>query len=171
MGVNDPDKFDDGLLDYKGERVEVREWNTILVGSYLGEGQAEDHLVDSNGTKVTKVNVSLQWSDEPDSGVRYTNQPDSFRITLMDQEENELGSRQGASGHLSIVWVMQDETEELGNLTVAVTCTRAGDQVPLISILGLRNINDGGNEYNLRIDYETFYVTYEGEEEGTDVRW
>ncbi|MBN1389244.1 MAG: CPBP family intramembrane metalloprotease [Candidatus Thermoplasmatota archaeon] len=171
IGADDPNLLSDGIKDYKGERVEVREWNTELVGSYLGEGQSETFLMDSNGTKVTKVNVSLQWSDEPDAGIRYTNLPDTFTIYLIDGSGEELGTDQGASGRLSMVWVMQDENEDLGNLSVVVKCYRAGDQEPMVNLLGLRTIADTGNDFNLRIDYETLYVTYEGESEGNDVRW
>jgi len=171
VGIDDPARFSDGQLNYKGERVEVREWQTDLVSSYLSVGQSESVPIDSNGTMVTKVNVSVQWSDEPDAGIRYTNQPDTFSVELLDDEGNQLGSQQGASGHLSIVWVLQNGTEDLGNLSVSVTCNRAGDQIPIINILGLRTINDEGNDFNLRIDYETFYVTYVGDEGGADVRW
>ncbi|MBN1539563.1 MAG: CPBP family intramembrane metalloprotease [Candidatus Thermoplasmatota archaeon] len=171
VGVDDPARFSDGQLEYRGERVESREWNTQLVGSYLGEGQTETVLIDSNGTKVTKVNVSLQWSDEPDAGIRYTNLPDTFTIDLLDGSGEKLGSQQGTSGRLSIVWVMQDESVDLGNLSVNVKCYRAGDQEPMVNLLGLRTIADNGNDFNLRIDFETLYVKYEGESEGTDVRW
>jgi hypothetical protein len=171
VGVDDESSFSDGILDYRGEKKEVREWDTMLVGSYLASRQEETFMIPSNGTKVTKVNVSLQWSDEPDAGIRYTNNPDNFRITLQDGEGNSLGQHQGASGHLSIVWIQEDESVNLGNLSVTVTCVSAGAQEPLISILGLREIADEGNEFNLRVDFETYKTSYEGEGGEADVRW
>jgi membrane protease YdiL (CAAX protease family) len=171
VGVDDPDMQTDGILNYKGEMVEVREWDTLLVGGYLASRQEDSFQVPSNGTKVTKVNVSLQWSDEPSAGIRYTNNPDTFSIVLQDEDGNELGQHQGASGHLSIVWILEDESVDLGNISVTVACVRTGAQEPLVSILGLRNIADEGNEFNLRVDFETYLVTYEGEGGEADVRW
>ncbi len=171
VGVDDPSLTSDGVKDFKGELQEIKLWERLLKAGYLAEGQNEEIEIPTNNSRVTAVNVSLYWEDEPDAGVRYTNTPDTFKIILMDGDGNEIDSHQSASGHATIIWISDDDTVDLGNLTVSVQLTRAGDQETMISIIGLRDIADEGNEYSMMIDYETVSITYSGESEGEDVRW
>jgi len=171
VGVNDPDKFSDGIKDFKGDPVEVRVWEKMIVSGYMGEGEDTNILLERNISMITKVNVSLVWVDEADAGFRYTNAPDQFQITLYDGEGRELRTHQSGSGYSSIVWIIPDETADLGNLSVEVRMVRAGDQETMISILGLRDIADEGNDYSLMVDYELLSIHYTGEEGEADVRW
>ncbi|MFW3145991.1 MAG: lysostaphin resistance A-like protein [Thermoplasmatota archaeon] len=178
VGTKDSNLFKDGSMDKLGEPFEVREWNVVLADGYLNQGVTEEVLIPGNDTTITKVNVSLFWNDEADIGFLYTNQPDTFRITLMDGEGNELKSSQGQNsqtdqrrGEVDIVWITDDETRDLGNMTVMITMVRAGAQERMISILGLRDVPDDGNEYGLRVDYETLSIRYANGEESGDVRW
>ncbi|MBN1539881.1 MAG: CPBP family intramembrane metalloprotease [Candidatus Thermoplasmatota archaeon] len=171
VGVDDTSKFSDGIKDFKGDPVEVRVWEKMMVSGYLGEGEDTNIELDRNTSVITKVNVSLIWEDEPDAGFRYTNTPDQFQITLLDGEGNEIRTHQSGTGRSSIVWISPDETIDGGNLSVQIRMVRAGDHEPLVSFLGLRNINDEGNDYSLMVDYELLSITYEGEEQKADVRW
>ncbi|MFO8050406.1 MAG: lysostaphin resistance A-like protein [Thermoplasmatota archaeon] len=170
VGVDDPSLHEDTVMDPIGEETEVSEQHTILLTEYLAEGGSEQITIPSNSSTITRVNVSLGWEDEPDQGFRYTNTPDIFEIRLMDMENVELDRDRGSSGHISIVW-SRTENGTAGNLTVEVNMVSAGDQEPMVNLLGLREVNDEGNEYALRIDYQILtYQKKEGEGSG-DVRW
>ena len=116
------------------------------------------------------MNISLTWEDEPDAGPRYTNQPDTFGVTLMTSEGEELDSMEGHTGALSIVWIPEEGLVEMNNVTVVVELLKTGDQEPIVSILGLRDIADDKNTYGLDVRYQYTYSA-KREPEDLDIRW
>ena len=105
----------------------------------------------------------LTWSDEPDAGTRYTNQPDEFtlNVTAPNGTSVESGPLKNTHGR-EVVLVCEflydpetvHDTEGTGRYALEIICGECGDQEPSVSVFGLRTISDAGNTWTLDLRYE-----------------
>jgi hypothetical protein len=120
---------------------------------------------------VFEVTVTLTWTDEADSA-RHTNQPDSFSLEVISPDGRKA-SGSGSNSHGSegsvVVTLTRDITKEVldnkdlkkktmdevwsGDWNINVTCTAAGDQEAMFSILGFRDQPDSGNAWNVDVEW------------------
>jgi hypothetical protein len=170
IGTNDPDLQDDRVTGGGGEVIIVTEQYRDLFGSELQQGESDSVEIGSANITLNWVNITMNWDDEPDAGPRYTNAPDGFRLSLMDSRGQTIDSIEGTTGGLSIVWIHDENTDPVNNVTIIVELTVTGDQEPFINIIGLREISDNSNTYGLDVKYEVSYSMKEGEED-LNVRW
>jgi len=170
VGVDDPALQKDRVSGGGGEMVELTEQERVLYGAELDQGGSDEYSIKAVNGTLDWVNISLTWEDEPDAGPRYTNQPDTFGVTLMTSEGEELDSMEGHTGAVSIVWIPEEGLVEMNNVTVVVELLKTGDQEPIVSILGLRDIADDKNTYGLDVRYQYTYSA-KREPEDLDIRW
>jgi|MudIll2142460700_1097286.scaffolds.fasta_scaffold238423_1 hypothetical protein len=149
--------------------LEGAENGSASISDYAAEGTPMEDTIELNGTKVFRLKVIVEWTDEPNAGLlgrRLVNQADNFEVevTLPDgKTETKQGSGTNTapgSITLSFDWVstggMPLGDTKLGttnSVAVKVTCTDAGDQAPRFSPFGLRTRADGGNDYTLTVNY------------------
>jgi membrane protease YdiL (CAAX protease family) len=132
----------------------------------LNEGATSTLTYDSEpGTKYIKsVSVTLTWTDEADRNLRYTNQPDTFSITISGLNGTnpvtaEASNPTGGTGSVSADYSLslddiQDAIDnEIDNITVTVdiTMVEAGNQEKTSGLPGLA-WTDSGNQYSYTID-------------------
>jgi hypothetical protein len=113
---------------------------------------------------VTCVRLRFDWEDEPDLMRRYDNQPDEFQIILVcphgETFQSPLCMNDPLSGYGSIDintsffeppigW----EEEDFNNIwEITIICGDCGDQEPMRSITGIRDIPDNGNNWSLTVE-------------------
>ena len=112
---------------------------------------------------ISSVEFILTWSDEPDAGTRYTNQPDEFtlNVTAPNGTSVESGPLKNTHGR-EVVLVCEflydpetvHDTEGTGRYALEIICGECGDQEPSVSVFGLRTISDAGNTWTLDLRYE-----------------
>lgn len=170
IGTDDPGLQEDRLEDGAGETIIMIEQERILVGGELNNRETNSTYLSSVNSTINWVNISMNWEDEPDAGPRYSNQPDSFRLSLVDAQGQELDSTQGQTGDLTLIWVLPEGSDPLREVAVVVELISTGDQEPIINPLGLREITDNKNTFALDIRYELRTET-KGEPEELNVRW
>lgn len=117
---------------------------------------------------VNRVTVQVTWQDEPDDGLRWTNQPDTFSVVIadtsgLDSDEDSGENTQGGVGDLMVEWVPQDTWLVYGmvslvdvsgqpvdletSVSVEVEMVQAGDQT---TRLGMTR-TDGGNDVRIEL--------------------
>lgn len=170
IGTDDPELQEDRLEEGAGETIILIEQERILVGGELNNRETNSTYLSSVNSTINWVNISMNWEDEPDAGPRYSNQPDSFRLSLVDTQGQELDSTQGQTGDLTLIWVLPEGSDPLREVAVVVELISTGDQEPIINPLGLREITDNKNTFALDIRYELRTET-KGEPEELNVRW
>jgi membrane protease YdiL (CAAX protease family) len=169
IGTNDSAKFGDRIIgETGGELIIIYNNTTITDSQILNEGNSIDYPIQIDEMQVAWINVTIYWSDEQDVDFRHVNQPDTFQISLLDQDGNELDSTQGSAGELTISWAGEEQVEYSGTFSVSVTLIDAGDQEPIL-IFG-RPIPDNSNNFNIHIESILFRTEYSGVDAG-DVRW
>lgn len=121
------------------------------------------------------INLTLTWTDEPDTNNRFTNAPDQFGLKLEgpdgQEDETSLSSNthdpQGGEGSVSLNYQVDhgetNWTAGNGAWNIVIVCGECGNQKPILSPFGLREQNDNGNSWELTIDI-VYYIP--DEEEG-----
>ncbi len=170
IGVDDPDLQVDRLEGGGGEVVVVTEEQRDVYGTELQQGEEYEFFLEQENKTVNWLSVNLSWEDEPPAGIRYTNHPDQFRLSVSDGSGNELDSTENSGEFLSLYYKLDEGEEPIDDLTITVKLTRTGDQEPIISIIGLRDIADDSNTYSLDVRYQVTYEITEGSDE-LNVRW
>lgn len=141
------------------------------------EGQTDTKKVSVEDLNVWEVKVVITWIDEPDSA-RHTNNPDSFEVVVTSPDGREVrdsaSNTHGQPGTFELDLTRNitkealnnkdlkkktKETTWTGEWSINVTCTAAGDQEAMFSIIGLRDQADNGNTYDLEVVW-----TFKGEE-------
>ncbi len=121
------------------------------------------------GDLIYTLKVELKWTDEPDAGRRFTNQADRFELTVeLPDGETKTDEAQGTNAEEGVATVEWNWTADGGanwadddagitnDITITVRCVTAGDQRPLLSILGFRERADDGNSYTVYIEHVYF---------------
>ena len=158
----------------------------LTESTYLDDGDTfiYDGLMTVLGTDldetvyfVKTVTVRVQWSDEPDAGFLWTNQPDDFHLHVYDTGEvfasgTAAGENtQGGQGSINAGWNCAEFWMAWGNLSlvdtgnadviseasvmVDVTLTNAGDQTTRLG----RTQTDPGNQCTVTITIEGTYYS------------
>jgi len=130
------------------------------------EGQAILEKVSLDGKRIYSLRVTLTWTDEPNAGRRFTNQPDNFELSVaLPDGTSKKGTGTGTNvnpGKIAIEWNWttsggvnwaDPKKGTTNDIAITVTCTSAGDQTPRLDILHLRNKADPGNDYALIVEY------------------
>ncbi len=126
---------------------------------------------------VKSVTVRVQWSDEPDAGILWTNQPDTFDLEVIDTGDVFAPgiatgeNAQGGPGSIDARWYSAEFWFAWGNLSlvdtgdadviseasvdVHVTMSNAGDQTTRLG----RTQTDPGNQCTVTITVEGTYYT------------
>jgi hypothetical protein len=170
IGVDDPDLQIDRISGGGGESVVVVEELRIVYGSELNQGEVASFPLDDVNKTVDWISVNLTWEDEAPARPRYENQPDQFRLSILDGQGQEMDFIENPSGDLNLYWQLQEGTDPVEGINIQVKLTRTGDHEPPFSIIGLRNVADNSNTFSLDINYQVTYETIEGEDE-LNVRW
>ncbi len=109
---------------------------------------------------LVNVTFTLTWEDEPAAGPRYSNRPDTLSLTVISPggEEKQGGpaaNSPGGSGSISLDFsIPKDNRTKGGDWEITVSAGDCGDQQPLVSVLGLRDIADDGNSWSIGVDYD-----------------
>ncbi|MDG6224543.1 MAG: type II CAAX endopeptidase family protein [Candidatus Thermoplasmatota archaeon] len=168
VGTYDPSLAYDRVTPESMDPMEVHNVSSVFSENFLQEGDMFLFDLERNIT-IYMVNVTLKWTDEPPAGPRYTNLADHFRVAILGSASGELDSASGSSGFIELHWSTDPEMA-LDDITVSVEMIEAGDQEPMVSLIGLRTVSDDGNSFRLDVSYHT--VTYlPRTEESGDVRW
>ena len=130
------------------------------------EGQAIPEEMSLEGKRIWSLRVTLTWTDEANAGRRFTNQADTFELAVaLPDGTPKSGTGSGTNTNPGKIVVEWDWTSSGGmnwedakkgttnDISITVTCTAAGDQKPRLSILGLRDRADAGNDYTLVVEY------------------
>ena len=130
------------------------------------EGQAIPEEVSLDGSRIWSLRVTLTWQDEANAGRRFTNQADAFELVVaLPDGTPKTGTGSGTNtnpGNIVVEWNWtssggvnwaDSKKGTTNDVSITVTCTSAGDQKPRLSILGLRNRADAGNDYTLVVEY------------------
>jgi len=130
------------------------------------EGQAMPEEVSLEGNRIWSLQVTLTWRDEANSGLRFTNQPDDFELSVaLPDGTSKKGNGQGTNvrdGNILIEWNWTSsgginwadpKKGTTNDIAMTVTCTSAGAQTPRLDILHLRDKADPGNDYTLVVQY------------------
>jgi hypothetical protein len=148
-----------------GAVLDTHSWNDQAVEGAPGNTDEYPLL----GDRIYTLKVELKWTDEADAGRRFTNQPDRFELTVeLPDGESKTEEAQGtnaAEGVATVDWNWtadgganwaDDEAGITNDITITVRCITAGDQRPLLSVLGFRERADDGNAYSVYIEYVYF---------------
>ncbi len=140
------------------------EYLTETQSGRANEGQPENEIFDLAGDVIWVMEVALSFTDEnPDRAQRFTNEPDTFEVTVMFPD-GESDTKSASSSYpnpgtilFNFNWTGDggiDWTEDGGNsVEVIVLCTEAGNQHPLFNPFGFREVEDTGNDYTLSVYY------------------
>ena len=170
IGTDDASKQVDRII---GEAANERiEWNneTLTDTDTASEGSNVYYSLHAFDEHIIAINISLTWADEPPINSRYTNQPDTFSLVLSGIDEGELDSVEGSAGNLQISWSGPADRLINGTFSVTVNLVEAGDQEPIVNILGLRTQADNSNDYNISIEFIKF-KRMKSSGDDADVRW
>ncbi len=136
---------------------------TLATGTFsdsgtLQQGESIEVPLGLADLEITWLIANLTWMDEADAA-RHTNQPDSFSIDLVapdGETATDSGSNtRGAEGALSVARQVAEGGDPLmGDWTVTVTLTDAGDQTATFDLFGLRNQADDSNAWALEVSFE-----------------
>jgi hypothetical protein len=115
---------------------------------YGGENTETDHAVVVDFPLVTAVRFTLLWTDEPDSGPRFTNEPDIMTLEVAAPDAAMMSDGPSDTGSLQVAFTYPEPREfPYNEWQVTVKVGDCGDQVPVVDILGLRAQSDDGNTY------------------------
>ncbi|MDG6224431.1 MAG: type II CAAX endopeptidase family protein [Candidatus Thermoplasmatota archaeon] len=145
------------LFDYTARMEIIPKVNTVNLGQ-----EDPERITTSAFTLISSLNVTLSWEDEPDMvrfGRTYTNQPDTFRVTITGPNvsvEEQASNPIHGEGLIELgVIIPVDEILAQSNNTefvVTVTLVESGMYAPRIGIIGY---TDNVNSYEMEIE-----VTY-----------
>jgi membrane protease YdiL (CAAX protease family) len=139
----------------------------VMGSEYLNEGVTTTLTYDSEpgSVYIRSVSVTLTWTDETSQYPRFTNEPDTFSITISGLNgttpiTTEASNPTGGTGTVSADYSLslddiQDAVDnQADNYTVSVeiTMVEAGDYEKTSNLPGAYYYNDFGNQYDYTID-------------------
>jgi POT family proton-dependent oligopeptide transporter len=132
------------------------------------ENSDQDVSVMVYNTNVRSVTFTLRWTDEAAAGPRFTNEPDSFSLTVTPPNGSVVSSTASTTGTVSVTVTFDLEGSSApyyngtGEYVITVECGVCGDQVPFVNIGGLRVQADNGNAWDLFGATEFYLEPQEG---------
>ncbi len=151
----------------ENQKVDFTDWPIRDSGvkhttSTLTENSDETIIVLINESYVTKVLIELNWLDEAPTTMRHENQPDTFNFTVYtpweavvssDDVENTIGQ----AGQIQEEITTPEDGIKInaakGEWRINIHCGNCGDQILKRPGLGLFNIEDTGNAWELSYTY------------------
>jgi hypothetical protein len=143
-----------------------REWPKFqsskeLRSGYSTEYSEEIERFNLHENYITEVFIELTWEDEPSTYPSGSNEPDTFNITIITPQQNEIysditGNPINGQGNIFETIVVPEyeiaNNTAVGEWTVKIFCQSCGEDnsntlIPLIS-------EDPGNSWELRYYYE-----------------
>jgi hypothetical protein len=142
----------------------------LVLSEYSDENSDSDHTITlpkDDANNLIKVTFKLTWEDEVDSSIRYTNQPDTFSMTIYtpDPDNQTIESITSEAGVITVEYELFPNRDPptkdpyfngTGDYIVTISCGDCGDQKTTVSILGLRDIADTGNAWDLEVTYNYY---------------
>ncbi|MCD6383040.1 MAG: hypothetical protein J7L88_01100 [Thermoplasmata archaeon] len=128
---------------------------------YTKEGETTPVNLALQDLYLAELRVTLTWEDEPPRNRLFVNEPDTFRIELVNSEFNisvvsdEVSNPSGGEGSITLrANFTQEDAIKMygsGNWTVNIVMVQAGNQhrVGLIHIIAFV---DPGNAWSLNVD-------------------
>ncbi len=140
----------------------------------LNEGSVAVFNIQGTGRAIKGIRATLTWEDEPDirRARLYENQPDSFEVEVVSPDGNRSDSKAGANpiggeGNINVQMILTDEEvdlyKEADNWTVRIIMTEAKPYEPRLGP-GLVVLTDDGNDFDLKIEYDFYDLSQDGEE-------
>ena len=156
--VEPPDEPDD-IPDWS--EYDVITYNLPTEASYSNENSAFEVILTIPDANVRSITITLTWTDEPDNGIRYTNEPDEFGLEVTPPNASSVETPMSPSGRVSVTIPYEPPAKDpyyngTGEYYVTVLCGVCGNQVPFINIGGLREIEDAGNAWTLEASYDYY---------------
>jgi MFS family permease len=154
--------FFGGTFTYYAEEEEVTfifEENVIEVteSGYTNENNQADVQFDipEENYQLTWINCSLTWQDEGSSFFRGTNEPDEFKVALINPNGDTVDeSSMSTSGSVSLNTAidMEENLQEdlVGTWIIVIEAGNCGDD---FAIGGFRSSSDNGNDWLLEYSY------------------
>jgi hypothetical protein len=122
------------------------------------EGETSALVYENDNTGTYQCTVSLEWTDEANSGPRYTNKPDTFDIQVTAPNgETKTGTGanpQGGKGSIVVNFTLGTDgkdTDYTGKWSLNLTLTSAGDQEA--KFVKFFNKADASNSYTLSVQW------------------
>ncbi len=158
------------LVDPPDEPDDIPDWSEYVIetevlpteNGYSNENTAFDLPLEVLNANVRSITITLTWTDEPDAGIRYTNEPDEFGLDVSPPNASTVQTPMSPSGRVPVTITYEPPANDpyfngTGDYYVTIVCGVCGNQVPFINIGGLREIEDPGNAWTLEASYE-YYV-------------
>ncbi|MCK5562231.1 MAG: CPBP family intramembrane metalloprotease [Thermoplasmata archaeon] len=138
--------------------VEIK--NNTPGSGYLNEQQSiivEKITYDSEEEDILKrIEVTVTWTDEPSSYPLGTNDPDEFKISIIDPNGNIVDESEfSTSGTVTAsveLNITQNIDEDYGDWSIQVDAGNCGEDSPRVPLGGIRTTEDNGNAYEYSID-------------------
>jgi len=169
LATDDPEKMKDRREEPLLEAFYTN--GSLEQSSVVNEGSSEEVPISSFEGDMILIDISFTWTDEPDeSGLlfSYTNEPDTFRVSLVSPTGEDLQAGSNDQGIITLSWSVNDENAQNGTFTIIIELVNAGDQEPPFQFQ--QPIADDSNSYELVVDYES--VLYqELDEDDYHIRW
>ena len=140
-------------------------WDTVTgsqtFSEYSGENSASDTQFSIGETNVITVTFTLTWTDEPDSSIRHTNEPDEFGIEVFSPDGRDFSSPissnpQGGTGQVTLTVTFEPDDDPYingtGDWTVTIICGDCGNHVLWRPSGGIFDQPDNGKAWNLDVD-------------------
>jgi MFS family permease len=128
---------------------------TTALSGYADEGGSVEETIPDPGN-ATWITATLTWNDE---SVRrpLDNRPDTFTLTIIDQEGNELADSNSNGNielRMNVTWVEDENSDEeqnppTGPFTIIVTCDDADEIFGPLGVLA--RSQDVGNDWDLSV--------------------
>jgi hypothetical protein len=153
------DEEEDSELVYPDD-YELKE-EFFVESGYLDENSEEIFIFNLTEPNIISLNFTLTWVDENENSSWYINDPDEFALSIKPHVGDEVSSPPSTLGEIVITFEFEPRTYPDYNKSyeykVKIITGEAGDQNPLQpSLLGVRPIEDTGNDWHLIIEYEYY---------------
>jgi MFS family permease len=155
----------------EGDEIEVEPIFEIAVGtasfsSYVNENNQVDFEIEitEDNYRLLWMNASLTWQDEGSSYFGGTNEPDEFKISIINPNGDMVGDSNfetDGSLELNIQLDYEQENfkdEHVGIWMIVVEAGNCGDDSAFFPILGIRTTPDTGNDVSLEVQYTNYVV-------------
>ena len=163
------DDDQDVVLDWNADYDRITDTHRTEAG-YSDENTEDDITItfsEDNFKNLISVTFELNWVDEADASIRHNNQADSFSISVTTPEPNNqtLTSAESSSGSIVLAYDVLGSNipktdpyfNGTGNYIVTIQCGTCGDHELRRPSLGIQDVVDDGNNWELQVKY-TYYL-------------
>lgn len=158
----------DGNGEIEEWLIDIKSPNEILGQSSENSQTVVDIVIPEEYTTIFEISFTLTWTDEEDEkyglleNIILTNQPDQFALEVISpwwEEANTSGFAENEHGMQGLVSVTVTNPGEPTSFypkdwEIVILCGDCGDK---IGPAGAYSSADGGNSWNLRVEYQ-YYI-------------